>query len=135
MSIAPFINFLGIFLTKNTLKFVKIPLLKIFLTKRHQNMAKSRKNTPKGGQSTSKKLPKALPKELSKSEKVAKFIVGKFQKATQKKKFTKAQVKLASRAFVSGMVTLAEASGDGLTTEEWDDVYSIVAVKLMDYEF
>ena len=77
----------------------------------------------------------AKQKNPPKSEKIAKFLFGKFKRATQKKKYTKAQIKLASRAFVSGMVALAEAAGTELTMEEWEDVYSSLAMKLLDYDF
>ena len=67
--------------------------------------------------------------------KAVRILFSRFKKATQKKAFNKAQKQLAAKAFVTGVVALAEAGNLGLATEDWDEVYAILSEKLMDFDF
>lgn len=71
----------------------------------------------------------------TKITKAAHHLLKQFKKTTQKASYSKKEKQAASRAFVSGVCALAEASSDDLTREEWDSVFSILADKLTDFEF
>jgi len=68
-------------------------------------------------------------------DKAVRILFSRFKKATQKKNFNKAQKQLAAKAFVTGVVALAEAGNLSLGVEDWDEVYAILSEKLMDYDF
>lgn len=74
-------------------------------------------------------------KQSPKITKAANHLFSQFKKSTQKAKFTKKEKQLAGKAFVAGVCALAEASNDDLTRAEWDSVFSLLAEKLLEYEF
>lgn len=79
-------------------------------------------------------MSKKAMKHQQRVTKAAQHLFKKFKKASQKAAFTKAEKQLSARAFIAGVCALAEASGEEMTREDWDSVFSILAEKLMDYD-